>query len=254
MKLEKDLYRDIIYELKASVRQLAENEHIFRSFMNNSHSPAWIIDEDGVIVYMNDLFKEVWHLHDSHLQSNLYDHIPKDLADEYVANNKKVIETGFPLITIENSFRTDGTPGIYLVHKFLLQTSYAKRLIGGQSIDITDERRAQEEIVKSNERFFYAAQATSDSIWDWDIEAGHIYRSESFSRLTGYQQSEIGSNLFWWYDKIHPEDRERVIHQVNSCIVSHNSYWQDEYRFRCQDDTYKYFSDRGYIIYKNAYK
>lgn len=252
MKMENDLYRNIIRELEASVSQLTENENIFRSFMNNSHSPAWILDEDGIIIYMNDLFREVWHLDEHQLHSNLYDHIPKHLADEYMANNQKVMDTGLPLITIENSFRTDGTPGIYLVHKFLLQTAYPKRLIGGQSIDITDERNAREQLVKGNERFFYAAQATSDSIWDWDMEAGHVYRSESFSRLTGYPASEIGGDLFWWYNKIHPDDRARVIHQINTCIISHNSYWQDEYRFRCQDDSYRFFSDRSYIIYKKG--
>jgi PAS domain S-box len=252
MKLEEELYHGIIRELRESVSQLAESESIFRSFMNNSHSPAWILDEDGVIIYMNDLFKEVWHLTDSQLHTNLFNHIPKEMAAEYMANNKKVIETGFPLITIENSFRTDGTPGIYLVHKFLLQTSHSKRLAGGQAIDITDERKAREEIVKSNERFFYAAQATSDSIWDWDMEAGHVYRSESFSRLTGYPHSEIGGDLFWWYNKVHTDDRGRVIHQINTCIMSHNSYWQDEYRFRCLDGTYKHFSDRSYIIYKKG--
>ncbi len=26
--------------------------------MNNTHSPAWIIDEDGYIIYMNDIFKK----------------------------------------------------------------------------------------------------------------------------------------------------------------------------------------------------
>jgi PAS domain S-box-containing protein len=246
------LYRSIVQELKASARKLAEHEHMFRSFMNNSHSPAWIVDEDGFIVYMNDLFKAIWKLNDSHLHTNLYDHIPGELANEYMANNRKVVASGVPLITIENSLRSDGTRGVYLVHKFLLQTSHEKRLIGGQSTDITDERRAQEEIAKSNERFYYATKATSDSIWDWNIEAGYIYRSDSFTRLTGYEKADIGNNLFWWYDRIHPEDRERVIQQINSCILSHNSYWQDEYRFRCADDTYKYLSDKGYIIYKKG--
>jgi PAS domain S-box-containing protein len=246
------LYRNIVHDLKTSALQLAESENIFKSFMNNSHCPAWILDEDGIIIYMNDLFKEVWNLSDIHLQTNLYDHIPAEMAQEYITNNKTVIDSGVPLITVENSFRTDGTPGIYLVHKFLLQTSHDKRLIGGQSTDITDERRAHEEIAKSNERFYYATQATSDSIWDWNIEAGHIYRSDSFTRLTGYEHAKIGNNLFWWYERIHHEDRERVMQQINSCILAHNSYWKDEYRFRCADGTYKYLSDKGFIIYKKG--
>ncbi len=36
--------------------RLSESEYIFQSFMNNTHSPAWIVDEDGYIIYMNDIY------------------------------------------------------------------------------------------------------------------------------------------------------------------------------------------------------
>jgi PAS domain S-box-containing protein len=237
---------------KEAESRLSESEHIFQSFMNNTHSPAWIIDEDGYIIYMNDIFKEVWKLNNSHLYSNIHDLMPAEMVEEYMANNRKVIETGQPLITIENSLRQDGSQGVYLVFKFLLQTGTPKRLIGGQSIDITDEKRAEEEIVKVNERFYYTTKATSDYIWDWNIETGHIYRSEPFCELTGYQQNDLENDLYWWYEKIHIEDRQRVMNQINACLMAHSNYWHDEYRFRCADGSYKYLSDRGYILYHNG--
>jgi len=154
------------------------------------------------------------------------------------------------LITLENSLRQDGTPGVYLVFKFLLQTSTPKRLIGGQSIDITEEKRAQEEILKINERFYYTTKATSDYIWDWNIEKGTIFRSEPFSLLTGYTQNDM--DLDWLLEKIHVEDRQRIIDHINACILSKNNYWHDEYRLLCTDGSYKHLSDKGYIIYKDG--
>lgn len=244
-------FNDITSRKEAESR-LSESEYIFQSFMNNTHSPAWIADEDGYLIYMNDIFKRVWKLNDSHLYSNMRDLMPKEMVEEYVANNRKVLETGQPLITIEGSLRQDGTPGVYLVFKFLLQTSTPKRLIGGQSIDITEEKRAQEEIAKVNERFYYTTKATSDYIWDWNIETGHIYRSEPFSQLTGYQQNDMKNDLYWWYEKIHEDDRQRVMDQINACLKANNNYWHDEYRFRCADGSYRYLSDKGYILYQNG--
>jgi PAS domain S-box-containing protein len=232
--------------------RLNESEYIFKSFMNNTHSPAWIIDEDGYIVYMNDVFKRVWKLDDAHLYTNMRDLMPKQMVAEYTANNLRVLETGQPLITLESSLRQDGSPGVYLVFKFLLQTSTPKRLIGGQSIDITEEKRAQEEIVKVNERFYYTTKATSDYIWDWNIEKGTIYRSEPFSELTGYKQNDMENDLYWLLEKIHIEDRQRVMQHINACLMSRNNYWHDEYRFRCADGSYKYLADKGYIIYKDG--
>jgi len=237
---------------KEAESRLSESEYIFQSFMNNTHSPAWIIDEDGFIIYMNDIFKRVWKLNDAHLYSNVRDLMPKAMVEEYMANNRKVLDTGQPLITIENSIRRDGTPGVYLVFKFLLQTSTPKRLIGGQSIDITEEKKAQEEIIKSNERFYYTTKATSDYIWDWNIEKGTIYRSEPFSQLTGYMQNDMDNDLYWLLEKIHIEDRQRVMGHINACLMARNNYWHDEYRFRCADGSYKYLSDKGYIIYKDG--
>lgn len=232
--------------------RLTESEYIFKSFMNNTHSPAWIIDEDGFIIYMNDIFKSVWNLNDSHLYSNMGDLMPQHMVEQYMINNHRVLDSGQPLITIENSLRRDGTPGVYLVFKFLLQTSTPKRLIGGQSIDITEEKRARQEIEKVNERFYYTTKATSDYIWDWNIENGTIYRSEPFSQLTGYLQNDMENDLYWLLEKIHIDDRQRVMQHINACLMARNNYWHDEYRFRCADGSYKYLSDKGYIIYKDG--
>jgi PAS domain-containing protein len=163
------------------------------------------------------------------------DLMPPNMVEQYMHNNRRVLESGQPLITIENSLRRDGTPGVYLVFKFLLETSTPKRLIGGQSIDISEEKRAQQEIEKVNERFYYTTKATSDYIWDWNIETGTIYRSEPFSQLTGYLQNDMENDLYWLLEKIHVEDRQRVMQHINACLMARNNYWHDEYRFRCAD-------------------
>jgi PAS domain S-box-containing protein len=245
------IFNDITACRNAETR-LSESEYIFQSFMNNTHSPAWIIDEDGSIIYMNDTFKSVWNLNDGHLHSNMRDLMPPNMVEQYMINNRRVLESGQPLITIENSLRRDGTPGVYLVFKFLLQTSTPKRLIGGQSIDITEEKRAQQEIEKVNERFYYTTKATTDYIWDWNIENGTIYRSEPFCQLTGYLQNDMENDLYWLLERIHIDDRQRVMHHINACLMARNNYWHDEYRFRCADGSYKYLSDKGYIIYKEG--
>jgi PAS domain S-box-containing protein len=109
---------------------------------------------------------------------------------------------------------------------------------------------AHKEIAKVNERLYYTTKATSDYIWDWNIEKGSIYRSEPFNLLTGYTQNDM--NLDWLLERIHVEDRQRIMDHINACIQSRNNYWQDEYRFLCVDGTYKHLLDKGYILYKDG--
>ena len=108
---------------------------------------------------------------------------------------------------------------------------------------------AEEALRKSNERFEYAARVTSDAIWDVDMESKHIYRSKAFSMLSGYGNDKIEPNLDWWFDKIHPDDKERVKKKINKHLEKCISNWQDEYRFLCADGNFKYLIDRGIILF-----
>ncbi len=115
--------------------------------------------------------------------------------------------------------------------------------------DITDAIFTEKELKKSNERFYYASQITSDAIWDVDLTTRAIYRSEAFCRLSGYSRDEIDANLDWWFNKVHPQDRERVRDKLNENLAKNTERWDDEYRFECADGHYKHFYDSGIVLY-----
>jgi light-regulated signal transduction histidine kinase (bacteriophytochrome) len=52
-----------------------------------------------------------------------------------------------------------------------------------------------------------------------------------------------------WLNRLHQEDRERVELKLNKHFQEHESHWEDEYRFKTRENTYKYISARGYTIY-----
>jgi PAS domain S-box-containing protein len=126
------------------------------------------------------------------------------------------------------------------------------RPVTRQPIDTTEESRIREELRKSNERFTYVAKAVADCIWDWDIETGQVYRSDALMALTGYSAAEIESSLDWWGKKVHPKDRQLAMGKLDTFIKQGHTYCDAEYRFLCADNSYKHFSDKGYIIYKNG--
>ena len=93
--------------------------------------------------------------------------------------------------------------------------------------DITDSVNREEELRKSNERFFYVSKITSDAIWDIDIATNQIYRSETFYELSGYTRDEIKTDMDWWFNKVHPKDRERVRTKVKAYIQNGRERWED---------------------------
>ena len=60
------------------------------------------------------------------------------------------------------------------------------------------------------ERHALAARAANDGIWDWNLEADHIYFSPRWHAILGLEERahEYPSSL--WFELVAPEDRHRL--------------------------------------------
>ncbi len=104
------------------------------------------------------------------------------------------------------------------------------------------------EIKESNERYDIVAKATSDTIWDWKIKEDTLIWNKGIQGIFGYNSEDVGKTSKWWFDRIHPEDSIKMSIKLYSFIEQKSEKWQDEYRFKCADDTYKYVLDRGFLV------
>lgn len=114
---------------------------------------------------------------------------------------------------------------------------------------IFDElKNTNDEIKETNEKYNIVAKATSDTIWDWKIQEDEISWNKGIEGVFGYKQEEVGNSSSWWFDKIHPEDSIKMSIKLYSFIEQKTENWQDQYRFKCADDSYKYVLDRGFLL------
>jgi PAS domain S-box-containing protein len=104
------------------------------------------------------------------------------------------------------------------------------------------------ELSISNERFEIVSKATSDTIWDWDIKTNRFIWNKGIQGVFGYKKEDVGDNLQWWFDKIHPEDSLKMSVKLYSYIAQKSDKWQDEYRFMAADGNYRYVFDRGFLV------
>jgi len=108
--------------------------------------------------------------------------------------------------------------------------------------------RKNEEINETNNRYNIVSKATSDTIWDWKILEDKMIWSKGIESVFGYKQEEIGEGSKWWFDNIHPEDSIKMSIKLYSFIEQKTEKWQDQYRFKCADGSYKYVLDRGFTL------
>jgi PAS domain S-box-containing protein len=115
--------------------------------------------------------------------------------------------------------------------------------------DISQRKKAEEAIVKSNERHNLVAKATNDVIWDWDLKTNQVVRSaENMKKILGYDVEESNETASFWSGLIHPEDKQKI----DECFEIFNdpgqTYMDSEYRLRKADGQYAHIYDKGYII------
>jgi PAS domain S-box-containing protein len=111
--------------------------------------------------------------------------------------------------------------------------------------DVTENKKAQEEIRQSNDRFERVSEATNDAIWDYQISEDRLYWGKGFTTLFGYDFKKINPTWQFSIDQIHPEDRERVMATFHTAQEDPNtSFWNEEYRFQKVDGSFAYVIDR----------
>jgi two-component system, NarL family, sensor histidine kinase UhpB len=112
-----------------------------------------------------------------------------------------------------------------------------------------ERKRNQIKLQESNKRYEIVSKATNDPVWDWDMATGKIIWNDKVS-IFGYPD-EMRKDYSWWLAHIHQEDIERVNRNIDWYSKSTEEHWSDNYRFLCNDDSYKYILDRRFIIRDN---
>ena len=252
--------RDIT-DIKNKEKKLEEAEKEYTTLVNTLFDGVIMIKADGKISAANRRAVEILGFSEEELEGKMlastsWKAVRQDGSEFPLSEFPAVVslQTGFPQRNVVMGIEKPGGERIWLLvnsQALFHPGANDPYAVVASFSDITDKIQWEEALRKSNERFFYAGKVTSDAIWDIDLETNEIYRSEAFSGFSGYTIDQIKPNLEWWFEKVHPADRERVKKKVDESITKGISRWQDEYRFQCADGNYKYLLDSGIILYKN---
>ena len=145
-----------ITERKKAEDQLKKSEHRFSSFMANTPTITWIVDEFTIFRYLNASYLRSFNLTDEAVGKSVYDVFPKEVCDRFVETNLQVWETNTALELTEEIVGPDGNIHSYQIYKFPLDPENGVRLSGGVALDITkkielEKQLAAEEAQKKRE-------------------------------------------------------------------------------------------------------
>ncbi|MCH7403533.1 ATP-binding protein [Belliella kenyensis] len=109
------------------------------------------------------------------------------------------------------------------------------------------EERSRE-IKESNERFEYVTQATSDGIWDWDLQTGKVYRTPIFERLFGYRLEMYQDSMKFWWSLLELDELKKLQQELNNFFQSNQQNWEAQYKVRTAEGKFAYVLEKGIVI------
>ncbi len=135
---------------KQAEEELRESQELFQMFTDYMPGPVFIKDHESRVLYINRFMREMPSLGDWVGKTN-YDLFPKETAEKRTIADKRVISEG-PIEEIQTMRDKEGEPVTYRRLKFPIRREGKEPLIGGFSININEQIKAEEALREARAR------------------------------------------------------------------------------------------------------
>jgi two-component system sensor histidine kinase UhpB len=244
-------YHDIT-ERKNAEESLRNSERHFRSLLENAHDLITLSDGKGKVFYVSPSIERITgHTIEETINNSVFQFVHPDEIQYGEKIRQEFLKRPGESIYISFRFRHKNGNYIWMEGTVInLLNDENVRAVVGNFHDVTEKKISEEKIRASNERFEMVSKATNDAVWDWDLETDRIYWNDEIKSMFDYCAEDI-ANGSEWKVHIHPEDFKRVIRKMLYHVKYKIQNWQDEYRFRCSDGSYKFVFNRGFILFNS---
>lgn len=114
--------------------------------------------------------------------------------------------------------------------------------------DITERRRAQDELLKSEERLRLALEAGKMGVWDWNIRTNQLKWSENLEPLHGLAPGSFGGTFTSFQELVHPDDRPLVRNAIENAIADASGY-EIEFRNVWPNGSIHWIAGKGKVFF-----
>jgi diguanylate cyclase (GGDEF)-like protein/PAS domain S-box-containing protein len=103
----------------------------------------------------------------------------------------------------------------------------------------------------NEKRWLMALDGAGHGVWDWDGRFNSIYLSDQWKRNLGYAPSEFLDSLDAWLSHIHPDDVERVTHDLKAHFAGKLRHFKAIYRIKSRSGDHLWMLDQSTIFSKD---
>lgn len=241
-----------IGEIRSHEQRIAEINAGYERLTTNAGEAIFRFDpEQGGVAYVNPAAvalsgysREQWFHTDSILATIILPEsylLFEQVLDQIKAGQEVVKNVMLDWIDFAGAVKT-------LDHTFVMVRGGQEDAVYIECIarDVTEQKRAEEALRKSEERYALVLNGVKDGIWDWNMQNGEFYCSPRFINILGYKEYKELTEKWWEY--VHHDDREHVLWAFERLRTGNSSYEEIEHRIRHRDSSYQWVLNRGRVV------
>jgi diguanylate cyclase (GGDEF)-like protein/PAS domain S-box-containing protein len=238
-----------VTERERTAEALSVQNAYYRQLFESSPVGIVLVDNGDRVVDANPGFTRMFgwlpeELRGRHLTELI---IPAHLVEEATALSQAVLDGAqVSRETVRN--HRDGTPVAVRVLGSPVELGDRQLGVFALYLDITDRKRAEEALQRSEERYALAARGANDGLWDWDLVRNEIYYSARWASMLGYPEGELGGDPQEWLSRVHPGDRGHLRSAIADHLEGRSPHFQCEYRLRHRSGSFRWMLSRGLAV------
>jgi len=155
-------------------------------------------------------------------------------------------------VTIEARFRHKSGDVVPYVFTGRAIDIAGEPVLIGVGRDISDRKRAEQQLFQAKERLDLALASSRLAMWDWDLVTNTVYFNEGWSDLLGAPPREAihrGTEVLDWN---HPEDREIFTTALAAAVKGEEQYFTAEYRTQDSAGQWIWIHSRGTVTQRDT--
>ena len=239
-----------IEERKRAEDALRKSEERWRSVFENSAIGVALSDLNGSFLATNHVYQTIVGYTEQELRAlHFLDVTHEDYREVNRALVTELLEGKRRQFQIEKKYlRKDGSSiGVSNNVSLVPGTERVPRFIMALAEDITQRKRAEEALRKSEALLHEAQRLARTGSWSWDVLSGRVVSSPENARIYDFQPNEDSAAPEVYFQRIHPDHRERIREVFQTCVVEKTDY-QADFPIVLLDRTVKYIHATGHPI------
>ena len=237
-----------ITERRSIEAQLARERRFNDALIDSVPGLLYLYDDQGRLVRWNRMHEELTGYSGAELASmHLMDWYKGDseTQERIAAAIAKVSEHGSA--SEEAELQTKSGKRIPFFLTAVRLEIDGKTYFTGIGIDITERKRSEEALQRSEERLALALDAASDGLWDWSFESGEVYFSPRYLAMLGYGPDDLEPSLATWESLLHPDDLESA-KRIEFEHIERDEPFVVEFRLRNKAGGWQWVMSRGKVV------